>query len=120
MLSHWADPPPCDCPTCAPRPPRLPSNHAERERLHDRPAPWPANPDGPVPFVMLRGRWLAQMGFCVGTEVKVEVVEGRIVIAPLGAATPPVEAIPTTLTREIHYTDVEAHTHITPSGRTDR
>ena len=114
---EWPDDPNCDCPVCTVKPHKTRAAH---ERNYDVRAPWPANPEGPVPFLMLRGRWLAQMGFAVGANVKVEALEGKIIISIVGEPTPRVAKVPTTMEREIHYTEVEPHTHITPSKRNRR
>jgi toxic protein SymE len=38
-------------------------------------------PITPMPFLRLRGRWLDQAGFAIGTNVRVEVSAGRLVVA---------------------------------------
>lgn len=35
-----------------------------------------------VPFLRLRGRWLAQAGFAIGDDVEVLVEPGRLIITP--------------------------------------
>ena len=39
-------------------------------------------PSKAVPFVRRRGQWLAEVGFCEGEHVKVEVEPGRLVLTP--------------------------------------
>ena len=34
----------------------------------------------PMPFLRLQGRWLDQAGFAIGTQVRVEVDHGRLVV----------------------------------------
>jgi hypothetical protein len=34
----------------------------------------------PMPFLRLQGRWLDQAGFAIGSEVRVEVTQGRLVL----------------------------------------
>jgi toxic protein SymE len=34
----------------------------------------------PMPFLRLQGRWLAQAGFAIGSQVRVEVTAGRLVL----------------------------------------
>jgi hypothetical protein len=33
-----------------------------------------------MPFLRLQGRWLERCGFAIGSEVRVEVTEGRLVL----------------------------------------
>jgi hypothetical protein len=81
---------------------------------HDSPPP-PHRPDfdvaGPVPFLSLRGRWLAQMGFGVGAQVRVEACGTKLTLEAIGNATDIKACVPTTLEREVHYTEVEPYTH---------
>lgn len=47
---------------------------------------------GPVPFIRLSGRWLAEAAFCPGDSIRVDVEYGRLVISkltPEGTAVPP-------------------------------
>lgn len=37
-------------------------------------------PPAPMPFLRLQGRWLDQAGFAIGTNVRVEVAAGRLVL----------------------------------------
>lgn len=37
-------------------------------------------PAAPMPFLRLRGRWLDQAGFAIGTNVRVTVSAGRLVV----------------------------------------
>jgi Toxin SymE, type I toxin-antitoxin system len=39
-------------------------------------------PDRVVPFLRLRGRWLAELGFRRGVKVAVQAEPGRLVITP--------------------------------------
>jgi Toxin SymE, type I toxin-antitoxin system len=34
----------------------------------------------PMPFLRLQGRWLQQAGFAIGAQVRVQVIEGRLVL----------------------------------------
>jgi toxic protein SymE len=34
----------------------------------------------PMPFLRLQGRWLQQAGFAIGAQVRVQVMEGRLVL----------------------------------------
>ena len=38
-------------------------------------------PKPPVPWVHVKGYWLAEAGFAIGTQLEVEVSEGRLVIS---------------------------------------
>lgn len=79
---------------------------------------FPEDPEGPVPFLMLRGRWLRQMGFYVGAQVLVEAMaNGVITIRVMGVPGVMVPKVPMAFGREIHYTEVEAHTHLKRSKR---
>jgi hypothetical protein len=40
----------------------------------------------PMPFLRLRGRWLDAAGFAIGTEVRVEVSAGRLVLEVIDPA----------------------------------
>lgn len=71
-----------------------------------------SNFGGRVPFLMLRGRWLRQMGMGIGSKLKVQASQGRIIIDLIGPAPAPVPNVPTVLEREVHYTDVLPHTHV--------
>lgn len=37
-----------------------------------------------VPEILLKGKWLAEIGFVAGQEVKIEIKENQIVITPIG------------------------------------
>lgn len=37
----------------------------------------------PIPALRLRGRWLAQAGFCIGARVEVTVTAGKLVMKVL-------------------------------------
>ena len=43
-------------------------------------ARWPRPTLAPIPFLRLRGRWLDQAGFTVGSEVRVAVARGLIAL----------------------------------------
>jgi Toxin SymE, type I toxin-antitoxin system len=53
-------------------------------------AAWDCRPEGQVPMLRLRGKWLAELGFEAGVKVAVETAPGRLVITP--APTPEAEA----------------------------
>lgn len=40
-------------------------------------------PPSAAPFLRLKGRWLTRAGFAIGSKVRVEVSEGRLVIEAL-------------------------------------
>ena len=56
------------------------SCHAESRAVHLR-----SLPAAPMPFLRLRGRWLAQAGFAIGANVRVEVSAGRLVVEVIEA-----------------------------------
>lgn len=94
MRSNWADQASqCHCPGC------IAAMH-DMQTLHPRvpPAPQATNDDS-IPFLTLCGEWLAKMGFPIGTEVRVEAWNGRIIIDVLEPHFPK--------GREIHYMTVE-------------
>ena len=37
-------------------------------------------PPAPMPFLRLQGRWLDEAGFAIGTNVRIEVAAGRLVL----------------------------------------
>lgn len=43
-------------------------------------------PDRVVPFLRMRGRWLAELGFEPGEKVRVQTAPGRLVITPAAPA----------------------------------
>jgi hypothetical protein len=106
MQMHWEDTPyeapshETACPICA----RL-----NEEDAIPLTAGYSAN--GSLPFLMLRGWWLEQMGFGVGSTVRVEANGSRIVMEAVANAGEPQPGVPTLLEREVHYTEVEPHTH---------
>lgn len=60
----------------------LAPTHARRLTVGSMPAPWPAytpRPD-PLPYLRLRGRWLAAAGFAVGAQIRVQVAPGRLLL----------------------------------------
>jgi hypothetical protein len=118
MQKHWSDIPHEDpsndtsCPVCQAldtNPPPLAAGHATA---------------GAVPFVMLRGHWLEQMGFGVGATVRIAVAGTRLTLDvvpdPNVPATTPPAGVPTQVEREVHFTEVEAHTHHDPTAWSDR
>jgi hypothetical protein len=64
-----------------------------------------------TPFLMVTGRWLEQMGFGVGATVRLEAIGPRLVIEAVARSTEPQPRVPTRLHREVHYAEVEAHSH---------
>ena len=50
--------------------------------------PWERSyaPEPFVPFVRLSGRWLAELGFATGSEVRVRAEPGRLVLTTAPAA----------------------------------
>lgn len=64
--------------------------------------------DAKIPFMKLQGRWLRQMGFNVGSRLKIDAAEGVITISIIGNPVMPQHAVPRSLERKIHYAVVEA------------
>lgn len=64
--------------------------------------------DAKIPFMKLQGRWLRQMGFNVGSRLKIDAAEGVITISIIGNPVMPQHAVPRSLERKIHYAIVEA------------
>lgn len=118
MHKHWSDIPhedpshPSSCPVC-----ETLDTHPPLSAVGDAIA-------GSVPFVMLRGHWLTQMGFGVGATVRVAVTGTRltmdVVPDPTLPARRPPAGVPTEVEREVHFTEVEAHTHHDPTAWSDR
>ncbi|MGY8565231.1 type I toxin-antitoxin system SymE family toxin [Paracidovorax citrulli] len=76
-------------------------------------APRPASPpdvveDAKIPFMKLQGRWLRQMGFNVGSKLKIDAAEGVITISLIGSPVMPQTGVRRTLERKIQYAEVEA------------
>lgn len=70
-----------------------------------------------VPFLKLRGRWLREMGFNVGSQLKIEADKGVITITVLGNPVLPRPGVPRLVQRVIHHTMVEAENRpICPNG----
>jgi len=71
------------------RPEPKPTRRLTVSRLYrDRHHPWELHeprPPAPVPFIRMRGRWLAEAGFGVGDRLAVEVAEGELVVRRLAA-----------------------------------
>jgi len=73
------------------------------------PAPPPdLTKDAKIPFMKLQGRWLCQMGFNVGSRLKIDAAEGVITISLIGSPVMPQNGVPRTLERKIQYAEVEA------------
>lgn len=64
--------------------------------------------DAKIPFMKLQGRWLRQMGFNVGSRLKIDAAEGVITISLIGSPVMPQSGVPRTLERKIQYAEVEA------------
>lgn len=64
--------------------------------------------DAKIPFMKLQGRWLRQMGFNVGSRLKIDAAEGVIIISLIGSPVMPQNGVPRSLERKIHYAEVEA------------
>ncbi len=64
--------------------------------------------DAKIPFMKLQGRWLRQMGFNVGSRLKIDAAEGVITISLIGSPVMPQNGVPRTLERKIQYAEVEA------------
>lgn len=71
-----------------------------------------SRPDSPeeakIPFMKLQGRWLRQMGFNVGSRLKIDAAEGVITISLIGSPVMPQNGVPRSLERKIHYAEVKA------------
>jgi hypothetical protein len=76
------------------------------------PPPKADNPNqGPVPFLTLRGHWLTQVGLGVGANVRIEAFATGVTLRNIDPPGPLPRNIPTPLEREVHYTEVQPHTH---------
>jgi hypothetical protein len=64
--------------------------------------------DAKIPFMKLQGRWLRQMGFNVGSRLKIDAAEGVITISLIGSPVMPQNGVPRSLERKIQYAEVEA------------
>jgi len=64
--------------------------------------------DAKIPFMKLQGRWLRQMGFNVGSRLKIDAGEGVITISLIGSPVMPQNGVPRSLERKIQYAEVEA------------
>lgn len=64
--------------------------------------------DAKIPFMKLQGRWLRQMGFNVGSRLKIDAAEGVITISLIGSPVMPHNGVPRSLERKIQYAEVEA------------
>jgi len=73
--------------------------------------------EGAIPFLKLRGRWLRDMGFNVGSKLRIDAQDGVITLTALDRPNLPRAAVPRTLERKIHHTSVEAdRLPICPNG----
>lgn len=95
--------PSTEAPQCATLPPRGPELPRRRRRMTEPIASQPkplrrrsdrgermltvarrSDGDGPLPMIRIRGGWLAQLGFEIGTRIAVSEERGRIVITLAG------------------------------------
>jgi len=106
MHTHWDDTPFDELPSSST--PTEPAGSAPADR---NPSPPPEfAEDAKVPFMKLQGRWLRQMGFNVGSKLKIDAAEGVITISIIGNPVMPQNGVPRSLERKIHYTEVKADT----------
>lgn len=104
MHTHWDDTPYDELPSQP-----IPKRPASAARAASAPAPPPDfAEDAKIPFMKLQGRWLRQMGFNVGSRLKIDAAEGVITISIIGHPVMPQPAVPRSLVRKIHYAVVEA------------
>ena len=59
---------------------RLTISCCHPERRAARPVYVNHRPLEPMPFLRLRGRWLDQAGFAIGSQVRVAVSRGRLIV----------------------------------------
>ena len=91
--------------------PSQPAHKRPASAASSAPAPTPPPDfaeDAKVPFMKLQGRWLRQMGFNVGSKLKIDAAEGVITISIIGNPVMPQNGVPRSLERKIHYTEVQA------------
>lgn len=94
----------------------LPDRSYIQAPAYDEPPPG-FQDEASVPFLKLRGRWLRQMGFNVGSKLKIEADKGVITITVLGQPTLPRPGVPRLLQRTIDHSMVEAEQRpICPNG----
>jgi len=53
-------------------------NHIYYDYKPKNAEPYSATP--PVPWIQMKGKWLAKAGFNINTPIKIEVSEGRLVL----------------------------------------
>ena len=104
MHAHWDDTP-YDEDHSHPAPER-PAAPAAAGSRHCQPLDFAE--DAKIPFMKLQGRWLRQMGFNVGSRLKIDAAEGVITISLIGSPVMPQTGVPRSLERKIHYAEVEA------------
>jgi len=95
--------------------------HASEHSCGDSPISCSPPPEfegvGTIPFLKLRGRWLREMGFNVGSRLRIEAESGVITITILGQPNLPRPSVPRTIERKIHHAKVEAdRLPICPNG----
>lgn len=103
MHTHWDDTPYDELPSQP-----TPKRPASASTLASAPTPPPDfAEDAKIPFMKLQGRWLRQMGFNVGSRLKIDAAEGVITISLIGSPVMPQKGVPRSLERKIHYAEVE-------------
>jgi hypothetical protein len=105
MHTHWEDTPFDELPS------HSGPTRGNEGQVEDKAAPKPAHKfeeDASIPFLKLRGRWLRQMGFNVGSRLKIEAGEGVITISLVGHPVMPERAVPRTVHTRIHQARVKA------------
>ncbi len=78
------------------------------------PNPPPANDDEHddyVPFFLTRGHWLRHIGLGKGTTLRFEWTGEQLIITPRYPPGFRTLHMPTTLEREVHYSQVQAYAH---------
>ena len=103
MHTHWDDTPYDEGHS------RPTTEQREGSATEDRASPTPDfAEDSKIPFMKLQGRWLRQMGFNVGSKLKIDAAEGVITISLIGSPVMPQNGVPRSMERKIHYAEVEA------------
>lgn len=94
-----------------PTPP--PEAAADLGGTQPQPTPAPANDedDDYVPFFLTRGRWLRHIGLGKGTTLRFEWTGEQLIITPRYPPGFRTLHMPTTLEREVHYSQVQAYAH---------
>lgn len=104
MHAHWDDTPYDEGHSR-----RAPEQPAGAVAASSAPSPPPdLAEEAKVPFMKLQGRWLRQMGFNVGSRLKIDAAEGVITISLIGSPVMPQNGVPRSLERKIQYAEVEA------------